>query len=366
MNDESEYPRLTPPDDRLPSRDRLLRRPEELPDGQFDLLAAAWSEEVLSGDHLSELEAAMTADPSRRRRAESFRRVRLVPYDDRWAGRNRMLKSMPATVAIKRTLLITAAAAAVMTLIIFSPAVRRQETTTTTNVPANTTAMAEALIPAALPVIAGKAGKNENAETSGLIHGREIAEATANLPGREIAEATTNLHGREIKQAQDLIPGREIAQVPDLITGREIAEASGLVADREIAEASDLINIDPGRAAAMPLLIADADLRRLQPADMKPAIITSRQAPGSAEMSTAGKESNWILRGFSALVKAVTKEDKKIDGYFVASACVTGINNLLGWEMELKQTGDARGEIRAVNFSSSLLSFSAPVKKNAP
>jgi len=86
----------------------------------------------------------------------------------------------------------------------------------------------------------------------------------------------------------------------------------------------------------------------------------------SEELPAAGKEPNWVFRGISALAKAITKEEKNIDGYVVASACVSGINNFLGWEMELEQASNNAGEPVAVNFTSSIISVSAPVNKNLP
>lgn len=363
MKDDSEYPRLTPPDDRLPARDRLLRRPEELTDEQFDLLAAAWSEEALSGDHLSELEAAMTCDTSRRRRAESFRKVKLVPYDDRWPGRNRMLKTTPASVAIRRSLLIITAAAAVMALIIISPAVTRQATRATDTAPADQTAMAEALIPAPVPVVVRE--KKVDASAVNIRGHDQILQSS--VTAATLSGSTHNPSAGEsalVGAASDSPPVS--AEAGRIILADAARVTAGSYPDLEISGGSNPITIDLNRAAAMPLLVAAADNSRLRPVEMNPAISTSRQTPVSAEISDAGKETNWILRSFSALAKAVTKEEKKIDGYYVASACVTGINNLLGWEMELKQTRDARGEPQALNFSSSLLSFSAPVKKNAP
>ena len=60
MNDDIDFPRLTPSDDRLRSPERLFRKPEDLTDEQFDLLAAAWSEDALSEDSLYEFDGQYT------------------------------------------------------------------------------------------------------------------------------------------------------------------------------------------------------------------------------------------------------------------------------------------------------------------
>jgi hypothetical protein len=50
----------------------------------------------------------------------------------------------------------------------------------------------------------------------------------------------------------------------------------------------------------------------------------------------------------------------------IANACVNGINDILGWDMELEEVKNKSGEQAKVNFNSSLLSFSAPMNKNQP
>ncbi len=302
MKEESEFPRLTPPDDRFQAPDRLLRRPEELTDEQFDLLAAAWSEEALAGDQLSELEEAMTAIPSRKMRAESFRGVKLVPYDDKWAGRNMLLRQSPATRVIKRTLVVTLlAAAAVVAFIITGPAIKSRTTDITPGALPDGAAMSEALIPEAYPVIIPDRVK---AEPDGANRVTEAVRASA-------------------------------------------AETAGQARALPVSLAINAVN---------PVIIAAArttDLRAVQMAAIIPA-------------PAQDKDDSWIIRGISLLAKTITKEEKKIDGYYVASACVTGINNFLGWEMELGQSSNEKGEAVAVKFSSSLISFSAPVNKNSP
>ena len=47
----------------------------------------------------------------------------------------------------------------------------------------------------------------------------------------------------------------------------------------------------------------------------------------------------------------------------IASAGVTGLNRILGWEMDLEVTKEDRGSVNAVAFSSRLLRFQTPLKK---
>ncbi len=329
MIDDSDFPRLTPPDDNYPGHDGLLRKPEDLTDEQFDLLAAAWSEEALAGDQLSELEVAMTAIPSRRMRAESFRRVKLAPFDDKWAGRNRLLRQSPATGVINRTLVITLlSAAAVVVFIIAGPAIKNRISDVPPGALPEGTAMSEAIIPRAYPVIIPDRG---NAEPAGA-NRVTVPERTAAVPSVALTERTAVIRQTTMTEPEMITPN-----------AGAVEPARALPVSLEINE-------------VYPVMIAAAgitDIQAVQMADIIPA-------------PAQDKADNWIIRGLSLLAKSVTKEENKIDGYFVASACVNGINNVLGWEMQLEQANNKSGKPVAVNFSSSLLSFSAPVNKNSP
>ncbi len=86
MTDDSDYLRLTPPDDRYPSPGNLFRSANDLADDQFDLLAAAWSENALPDDSLAEIEALFISNPRKKAYAEGFGQLRLSPFDDKWNG----------------------------------------------------------------------------------------------------------------------------------------------------------------------------------------------------------------------------------------------------------------------------------------
>lgn len=56
--------------------------------------------------------------------------------------------------------------------------------------------------------------------------------------------------------------------------------------------------------------------------------------------------------------------DVPLKPYEVALAGIDGLNKLLNWDMQLKESRDESGAVRSVSFSSALLSFNAPVKKS--
>ncbi len=55
--------------------------------------------------------------------------------------------------------------------------------------------------------------------------------------------------------------------------------------------------------------------------------------------------------------------DDRIKPIEVAIASVEGLNKLLDWKMELRETVDEKGTVKSVYFSSALLTFNSPVRK---
>lgn len=316
--EDTDFPRLTPPEERMPSGGRLFRRAEELTDDQFDLLAAAWAESALSGESLAELESVMAADALRKVRAGSFRSIRLVPLNETWSGLSSAVKPSPVLTAFRRNVIpALLAVAAMIVIIIYGPAGAKLKTTTSGNVTAET-GMTVAEIPASSPVIA--------------VNG-EPATRKREAVGSEVPVNRTGA----------------VAVPKPAVAGR--------MAEPVLPEFTERVQ---------PLALAWS---QAAPSAVAPAINTGMTPVSIKEISPSGimpEEKNWMLRSISFLASAVTGKETQIDGYSIASGCITGINTILGWEMELEQVSNKRGEPVAVNFSSSLLSFTRPVNKTTP
>jgi len=63
------------------------------------------------------------------------------------------------------------------------------------------------------------------------------------------------------------------------------------------------------------------------------------------------------------ILKNESSEEIPLKGYEIAEAGMTGLNKLLGWEMALEKNNDENGELTSVYFSSRVLKFNAPIKK---
>jgi hypothetical protein len=305
ITEDMDFPRLTPPDDKMPSGRRLYRRPEELTDDQFDMLAAAWAEGALTGEALAELESVMTASPGRRDRAGSFRNIRLVPDNESWPGMRSAFRLSPALTAFRRSAIpALLAVAAMVVIIIYGPAGAKLKTinagrTVTGN------AMTVAEIPASAPIIAVK---------------RITVTPVQPVP---------------------------VEQTPVAEAREEAAEASEVIRVKPLALTYSHVSASSVAPAVNPVM-TPISIRDIQPA------------------RTLQEEKNWMFRSMSFLAGAVTGKEKEVNGYMIANGCITGINNILGWNMELEQVSNKSGEPVAVTFSSSLLSFTKPLNKNTP
>jgi hypothetical protein len=301
--EDMDYPRLTPPGDRHPSSGSLFRTPQDLTDEQFDLLAAARAENALSDEGLSELNLILSASPDRLAYADSFIQLRLRPCDDAMEGLDDLLKTAPLVKTIRRSLLAAVAAAAVILAF--------------TTIRLFTERQTDILKPAVLSELTIVAEKgNTQVVNPAMI--QKHAEAESFTASKEVIRS----------EPEAIIPA---------IAGRITP----------LATASQ---------AAMPVL---ASMTRNE--DLIHVSFRSIPVP-----ATTRTEENWIVKGIASISDAVRKDNKTSDSYVIADACIKAINRILGSEMELKRVMSETGGSVSVNFSSSILSFSAPVKKTTP
>ena len=315
ITEDTDFPRLTPPEERMPSGSRLFRRAVDLTDEQFDLLASAWAEDALTGEALAELEAVMTADTRRGDRALSFRKIRLTPGKETWPGLSSAIKPSPVLKAIRRTVIPSLlAVAAMIVIIIYGPAGAKLKMVNSGKLKADS-GMTVAEIPASSPIIA--------------VNGEPVTRRDT-VAGSVLSVTRTG--GAEIPQST----------------------VASNMANPVIPEVSK---------RAQPLAIVHSPAAASAVAPVLSTAMASVSLNETLPSPTIQEEKSWILRSVSFLASAVTGKEKQIDGYTIATGCITGINTVLGWKMELEQVSNKRGEPVAVSFSSSLLSFSKPVNK---
>lgn len=292
---------LVPFDDRYPGCEKSLRNAAYLTDDQFALFAAEWADGLMEPEMLDEMDTAFRADPRRKDYAARFMKIKLKPGEERWINRDTMLKhSRILSVVRTGAASLLAAAALIAAFLLLKPMVREALPM------AAPTPLHRFQIAAATPVT--RTGKPDLTE-------RHTGDAVAVIVPAETG-SSLNLQPRsDLSIALAMNP----AQTPSVLTTQ------------------------PGTTmyAAVPFLSMDNN--------------TDTNEPDKA---------NWMVRSLVALTAKVRKDKAPLDGFMIANACVKSVNSVLGWEMELEKVLKDNGETVAVNFSSSLLSFRTPVKKN--
>ncbi len=303
INDDTDYPRLIPPDDRYPSPGKLFRSANDLTDDQFDLLAAAWSENALPDDNLAEMEEMFVSDPGKKAYAENYSKLRLRPFNEKWDGLHTLLRTTPAAKIIRRvSRTILAAAAVILAFLILWPVMKR--------------------------------------DTAITGHGSfpEVAMAP------EAAEKT---------------PMGLKEEIPDPAVA--VTKTSVTIEKKELpaAEQEQIVKIAPvtvSARTAAPVITAAINSRDL-------LALKLNDIPASVNIPA--KEENWIRKGISGLSKTTKKEKTPVDGYVIAKTCIKGINSVFGSDIGLEKIISEEGDTVGVSFNSSLLSFSAPVRKSS-
>lgn len=136
--------------------------------------------------------------------------------------------------------------------------------------------------------------------------------------------------------------------------------SAAVIADAGTAERSAAFTATPSHAELIDLTFTIAEARlpdQLSGTDIQ---VVSCYMPSPFEI--ADRE-NWILRGIAGITKLVTGNENRPDGFQIASACINGVNNFLGWNMALDRHVSESGTPVAVSFNSRLLSFNSPAKK---
>jgi len=301
MKEDNINPALVPFDERNPHPERLYRSPSEMTDEQFAILAAAWAEGDLDSDSLSDIESVFNTDAGKKSFAEGFKKIRLRHNNEKWDRKNIMLRTSVPAPRVIRLVTVSLAAAATVAAFLVLSTFLKQQTIDISSAP-----YAEIEIAFARPIIRSSATiqtKTIPVSTSKIIKPVVEEDISDGLPAIAYDAPVTISHFPEIIRVKQITDQYELKNM-----------AFG--------------HIDPPLVNNMP-------------------------------------DENWIIRGLNAIAGVIMKDDKPVDRYMIAGACVEGVNTVLGWDMQLEKIINEAGEPVAVNFSSSLLSFRSPVKKTA-
>ncbi len=293
-------------------KDNLYKRPEDLTDQQFEYLCIADLENDITPDQKKELNKITGENEDKRRLHDLFQLTRLKPPSIAFAGKGK-LKRLTAGEKILRITLIGLSAAAAVILLILNP----------------------------FPVPADK-GQPDFIPARIAVYDTIVIDRPGKITVHKPAA------GKSRQQKAD----------PPAATFKE----EDLASDMAVA---DLLP-EPARISppsSMTVYIPEEMLAYQKPSPQ--SLIDFN--PGYLPPLVGDNRSNvdrFLARIFhEKIMKDTIMPVRPVERYDLAHAGINGLNKLLGWEMALGKNLDGNGEVRSYYFSSKLLKFKAPAKK---
>lgn len=312
-DNESFEPKLSAPENSFPNKDGLKKTVTDLTDSQIEFLSVAYLENDLSDEQIEELEENLNHDNANRIIFKSFQKIKLKPVPGGYKHRN-SLKKLTAGQKVLRITTATLSAAATIAILIIS----------------------YIFVP-------------------DLISYRKNQASSEILPDNTPITLLIAENKPIIKQAE-----------PAVITPKKIQENTNVVYAAEVPPISDPIISEPVVMNTQPIEYASASA---YPGIDFMAPQLSLMRSNTIFIAKVSDDDRGPVRRFLAstfrqrVLKEETFSDDKLRPFEFARASVDGLNRLLDWEMEFKETLDDSGELKSVYFSSTLLTFNTPLRK---
>jgi hypothetical protein len=315
---------------KYPYRSRLLKSYSDLSEEQFEYMCIAYAEGDLTEEQQEELEAVVNRDEKRRAIYNLYKGLRLPAEEIPYPLKNRLKKTTPFIRITRVATVVMAAAASV-----------------------------------AILVIALNNNGNDNAPGPSTVVTASVSETE--IPSSTITESpfVSETETFPVNQTETVSVRDE--ETPIIGTTAPVVTAKSVQEPVRIAEAL-MAEEEPESTRAYERTI-------IMPPAGEPAVILiagNFSTPGLAEIYTTAPveyQGPLTLRDYLAIAfrERILGEEipdrSPIKAYEIASAGVTGVNKLLGWEMDIEFINEEKGEPDAVMFSSRLIKFQSPVKK---
>ena len=303
--------RLKPADLSFTGKARLKRSVSELPLSQVEYLSAAFLENDLSALEAAELEENLKQNSANRQIFDSIQLTRLKAPAVTYKYKSSLRKLSPGQRLFRIAAVSLSAAASIGLLILFAlPSTR---------------------------LISGKKTVTEVQITDSAPVTLLIA---SNEPIMGISRQIIPRPGRVQEEALPIT-------IPSEVTG--ITEDSPVVSVD--LPSSFTVHVPEPGAVTM-----EGSRVILLASGIRPVPLITNDDRGPVRKFIAATFREKILREDHFT-------DEKLRPYEVAKAGVEGFNRLFDWEMQITENLDESGAVSSVNFSSTLLSFNAPVKK---
>lgn len=305
--------------EKFPHKSRLLRSYADLSEDQFEYLCIALTEGDLTSEQEEEVLAAADADPGRAEILSIYRNLRLRPEMVIYPGRKGLKRLTVAGKVIRLGTAVFAAAATVAVLVTVI----------------NTTPTAVMPLPGNNLAEAGAGVSASEAGASGRIDDNPVAGHVAEIPVRRSVTAVSR-------------PQKE-PETPETDPGESIIAENTTFTDRV------LIGVLPvsGTPAVVPVTTVSP----------QPQLAEVFLAEAGEYHGTLSLRDHVAITFREKLLGEKVADASPLRGYEIASVGISGINRLLGWDMNLAYQQANNGEVNSLAFSSRLVNFHTPAKK---
>jgi len=312
---------LKPSLETFPQKERLKKTDKELSPSQFEYLCVAYFENDLTAVQKEELEEYVLHDPEKKKTFTLIGKTRLSALEVSYKFKKQLLKRTPAHKVIRLSVIGLSAAASVALLI-----------TTWIMIP----------------------DKQDNNLAQTIV----LDSSSSNQPAETANEPVYNANRSVVLPASELDrvdnirqPGQNIEETyTDQINQIHIIDSVIPVIRKEKDRPFKVL---VSHGIKLITHSVKNDLIKPNYYDITPVYYEER--------SNIEKFLAKNIRG--KILKNESSEEIPLKGYEIAEAGMTGLNKLLGWEMALEKNNDENGELTSVYFSSRVLKFNAPIKK---
>jgi hypothetical protein len=312
---------LHSPGSSFSGKQKLTRDISDLPPSQVEYLSVAYLEKEITNDQLEELTDNLDHNPGNREIFDTIQKLKLKPLSVRFRNRNLLKKeqAIAGIFSIPRVWISIAASVALLIIGYF-------------------------LVPEFYNRGSSKTANNIISDTSGVVLNNE-------QPINRIAPLLTAVQLPEQTAKVSVVKPAPITTDTRILIAEQTEAASELNRDRE-----------PGYSVSRLKPVQLQGINNYIPEDSLIALNIDFTRPDFDDGRS--RLEKFIARNFrEKLLREESGNDSPLKSYEIAEAGVEGINKLLGWEMILVKNNDEDGDLKSLYFSSKVLKFNAPVKK---
>lgn len=313
---------IKPSETSFASKYLLKKSASDLTETQFELLCVAASENDLSVGQRDEMQTIIDGNPSRMKTFDFVNRIKLVAPNIRFNKKSTLRKLSTGQKIVRFSVIGLSAAAGLAILIsIFNVSINH------TVVPKSLTASNLTIDSNKVHALNSPVIANNNIEKQKISHPGEIS-VIYTLNNAISSETKTSL----VKQAS-IDSSEEKQQIEHMSISKLDFRQNVNLLEKE--SMSTLLAINTNNTS----------------------VIETPEKPGFINAFIAK-----VFR--EKILKSKTPESGAIKGYEIADVGINGLNKLLGWQMSLQKTRDEKGDLKSLYFSSKIVKFNAPVKKD--